>query len=148
MSNITTVLWAGDADFVCNWMSSHTISNDIEYSEQAAFRAKPLAPYIVNGVVGGSFKAEANLSFLQVYGAGHQVPSYSELCHNILLRGTILTLSCSAPELALQVFRQTMHRKQLESTWVSCFAWIGWIDSVAKLGKRLNNKVIDFLNRT
>jgi len=33
--------------------------------------------YTVNGTAGGLFKTLDNLSWIQVYGAGHEVPYYS-----------------------------------------------------------------------
>lgn len=43
------------------------------------------------------FKTQNNFSWLQVYGAGHEVPYYT-------------------PEVALQAFKQTMSKKALTST--------------------------------
>lgn len=38
-----------------------------------------LSSYTVNGTAGGMFKTVNNLSWLTVYGAGHEVPYYSGL---------------------------------------------------------------------
>lgn len=51
----------------------------------------------MNGATGGTFKTQDNLSFLRVFGAGHEVPFYT-------------------PALALQVFEQTMKGLPLSST--------------------------------
>ena len=37
--------------------------------------------YTVNGTAGGLFKTLDNLSWIQVYGAGHEVPYYGMLYH-------------------------------------------------------------------
>lgn len=75
-AGITTLIWAGDADWICNWYGVFDVANSITYSGQSAFKAKSLAPYKVNGKEGGTFKTQDNLSFLRVYGAGHEVMYY------------------------------------------------------------------------
>lgn len=95
--NVTVLIWAGDADFICNWYGSAAVVDAVEYDGQAAFQAKDLQPYTVNGQEMGQFKTEGKLSFLRVYGAGHEVPYYQ-------------------PEVALQVFEQTMKGQAISST--------------------------------
>ncbi|KAF2734505.1 putative carboxypeptidase S1 [Polyplosphaeria fusca] len=96
-TNLTTIVWAGDADWICNWFGNLAVANVVDYPGNAAFASKALAPYKVNGKEGGQFKTEGNLSFLRVYAAGHEVPYYQ-------------------PELALQVFIQTMKKGAIQST--------------------------------
>ena len=96
-SGVTTLIWAGDADWICNWFGNLDVANQINYSGKSAFAAKALAPYTVNGKEGGQFKTQANLSFLRVYAAGHEVPYYQ-------------------PALALQAFIQTMKKGPVAST--------------------------------
>jgi carboxypeptidase D len=52
------------------------IANAVKYPGQSSFSGKSLAPYKVNGKEGGTFKTQDNLSFMRVYGAGHEVPYY------------------------------------------------------------------------
>ena len=96
-SGITTVVWAGDADWICNWFGGLAAANAVMYSGQSQFAAKALAPYNVAGAQGGTFKTVDNFSFLRVFGSGHEVPFYK-------------------PQLALQVFKQTMQQQPLSST--------------------------------
>ncbi|KAF2272698.1 putative carboxypeptidase S1 [Westerdykella ornata] len=96
-SGVATLIWAGDADWMCNWFGVLDVANSIPHPGQQEFAAKPLTPYTVNGKVKGSFKAQQNLSFLRVFDAGHLVMYYQ-------------------PELALQAFIQTMRRDAIEST--------------------------------
>jgi len=72
-------------------------ANAVTYSGSSAFNAAPLAPYTVSGTQGGTFKQVGNFGFLRVFGAGHEVPFYQ-------------------PQLALQVFKQTMSQTPLKST--------------------------------
>lgn len=95
--NVTTLVWAGDADFICNWFGGLAAANAIDYDGQATFSNAGLKPYTMNGQEVGTFKTQGKLSFLRVYGAGHEVPYYQ-------------------PEVALQVFEQTMKGQAISST--------------------------------
>jgi carboxypeptidase D len=74
-------MWAGDSDWICNWMANFYSANDVKYPGQAEFRRTAMAPYKVGGKEKGLFKTVKNLSFLRVYGAGHTVPSFRKLLH-------------------------------------------------------------------
>jgi carboxypeptidase C (cathepsin A) len=93
-SGIQILMWAGDADFICNYLGNYNVAMQVAPS---GFNSKSLQSYTVNGKAGGLFKTQNNFSWLQVYGAGHEVPYY-------------------APEVSLQVFRQTMSKAVLTST--------------------------------
>ncbi|KAF2087953.1 putative carboxypeptidase S1 [Saccharata proteae CBS 121410] len=96
-SGINVLIWAGDADFICNWLGSQYVVNAVTFDGQKAFRAAELEPYTVDGTEKGTFKTQGNFSFLRAFEAGHEVPYYQ-------------------PELALQVFKQTMQQKAIYST--------------------------------
>lgn len=96
-SGIQVLVWAGDADWICNWYGGLDVANSVSFSGSSSFASAALAPYTVNGKQGGTFKTQNNFSFLRVFGAGHEVPYY-------------------APEVALQAFVQTMQKKALFST--------------------------------
>ncbi|KAF2666949.1 putative carboxypeptidase S1 [Microthyrium microscopicum] len=96
-SGAQVLVWAGDSDWICNWMGNFYTANDVKYPGQAEFKSRALQPYKVNGKEKGSFKTVKNLAFLRVYNAGHTVPAYQ-------------------PEIALQAFVQTMKKEPLSST--------------------------------
>ena len=96
-SGIQVVVWAGDADWICNWFGSLDIANAVTYAGTSAFNAAALQSYTVAGAAAGTFKNVNNFSFLRVFGAGHEVPFYQ-------------------PAAALQVFKQTMQQQALSST--------------------------------
>jgi hypothetical protein len=96
-SGITTVIWAGDADATCDWFGGFYSANAIEYAGQAIFENKLVTNYTVKGEVGGEFKTVGKLSWLRVFESGHEVPAFQ-------------------PELALQVFKQTMQKTAIHST--------------------------------
>ncbi|CCU77941.1 putative carboxypeptidase S1 [Blumeria hordei DH14] len=96
-SNLTTLIWAGDADWICNWFGVLTAAESIDFPGASEFRSKEQMDYTVGGKPAGKYKTVDNLSWLRVYGAGHEVPYYK-------------------PELSLQVFRQLMGGKIISST--------------------------------
>ena len=78
-SGIQTLLWAGDCDYICNFIGGQAVAEAVSWSGQSAFQNMALSSYTVNGNAGGLFKTVENLSWIQVYGAGHEVPYYSTL---------------------------------------------------------------------
>ncbi|KAL8939637.1 MAG: hypothetical protein Q9216_003245 [Gyalolechia sp. 2 TL-2023] len=94
---VQTVVWAGDADWICNWFGNQEAAEAVFYDGQDAFKSAVLMPYNVEGKQMGTFKAVGKLSFARVFGAGHEVPFYQ-------------------PAVSLQVFKQTMMRQPLSST--------------------------------
>ena len=96
-SGVQTVVWAGDADWICNWFGGLAAANAVQYSGTSAFNAAPLASYTVGGAAAGTFKNVGKFSFARIFGAGHEVPFYQ-------------------PAAALQVFKQTMQQQALSST--------------------------------
>ena len=73
------------------------VVNAISWPSQSTFSKTALKSYTVSGTARGLFKSVGNLSWLQVYAAGHEVPFYQ-------------------PATALQVFKQTMSKTPLAST--------------------------------
>ncbi|KAB8078124.1 Alpha/Beta hydrolase protein [Aspergillus leporis] len=96
-AGVNVLVWAGDADYICNVDGSLAVADAVDFSGHEEFRSKALEPYKVNGKETGRFKSVDNFHFLSVYEAGHEVPYYQ-------------------PETALQVFTQILQKKPLFST--------------------------------
>ncbi|GAB7350124.1 hypothetical protein MBLNU459_g0788t1 [Dothideomycetes sp. NU459] len=96
-SGIQVLLWAGDADWICNYQGGFNVANALTWASKSTFAKKALSSYTVGGTSYGLFKTVSNLSWFQVYAAGHEVSYYQ-------------------PEAALQAFNQTMSKKGLSST--------------------------------
>jgi carboxypeptidase C (cathepsin A) len=109
--NVTTLIWAGDADFICNWMANHAHANNLKYEGHQRFSNKSLEPYNVDGKQKGAFKTEGNLSFLRVFDAGHTVMAFRKYA-----ACQVSALIEVEPELSLQVFVQTMQKRAIYST--------------------------------
>lgn len=73
---IQTLVWAGDADWIRDWFGGLASAESLTYSGSAASKKKAVNNYTVDGVVGGTFKTEGDLSWLRVFGTGHEVCAF------------------------------------------------------------------------
>ncbi|KAJ9194454.1 hypothetical protein DTO164E3_7339 [Paecilomyces variotii] len=96
-SGIRVLLWAGDADWICNYKGVQKVAEMVDFPGITEFGNAQLQSYTVNGEKKGEFKTVDNFSYLRVYGAGHEVPYYQ-------------------PQTALQVFEQTIKKMAISST--------------------------------
>ncbi|KAJ1946056.1 hypothetical protein FBU59_002132 [Linderina macrospora] len=72
--NIRVLIYAGDADFTCNWYGNKAWSLDLEWLGKAEFNAASDRAWLVEGKDAGEVRTHGNFTFLRVFGAGHMVP--------------------------------------------------------------------------
>jgi cathepsin A (carboxypeptidase C) len=83
--NIRVMIYAGDVDFICNWIGNKAWTLNLPWSGKSKFNAAPDSNWLFskNGadkIKGGlvrtakASKGEGSLTFLQVFEAGHMVP--------------------------------------------------------------------------
>lgn len=65
------LIFAGDKDYICNWLGQVAWTNALEWSGQANFNAAELHPWTVNGQPAGEAKSAKGLTWLRVFEAGH-----------------------------------------------------------------------------
>ena len=74
---VNVMLYNGDADYICNWISGEIISNKIGATGFSS------AGYVnistSDGVVHGQVKQSGSFSFARIYYSGHEVPFYQPL---------------------------------------------------------------------
>lgn len=75
-AGIKVLIWTGDADYVSNWFGTSEVAHKIDWPGRDAFAAKDLEPYTVGGQEKASFKTQDNLTYMLVFGAGHQMTWY------------------------------------------------------------------------
>ena len=68
---IPILIYAGDVDFICNYLGNQAWTYGLEWKGGKAFRQA--TPHDWNGV--GLARTAGDFTFLQVYDAGHMVPS-------------------------------------------------------------------------
>ncbi|KAH7018179.1 Alpha/Beta hydrolase protein [Microdochium trichocladiopsis] len=96
-SGLPILIWAGDKDFICNYMGVRNVAESVEFPGQDTFKSKFLSYWKVTDKIYGDFKTQDNLSYLQVRNAGHY-------------------LMYSQPKVALEVFRQFVSSGTIVST--------------------------------
>ncbi|KAH6654879.1 Alpha/Beta hydrolase protein [Truncatella angustata] len=75
--NITVALYAGDADFDCNWIGGEAVADAVE--ARGFSRAGYTHLETSDGIVHGQVKQAGRFSFTRIYESGHMVPFYQPL---------------------------------------------------------------------
>ncbi|KAJ6581905.1 Alpha/Beta hydrolase protein [Mycena capillaripes] len=75
-SGIRVLIWAGDADIICNWLGNQAAVLAMEWSGKAELAAMPLTNITLAGNPIAAVQNVNNFSFARVYAAGHEVPAF------------------------------------------------------------------------
>lgn len=70
----SVLIYAGEYDFICNWMGNHAWTLSLDWDGQAGFTAATNTSFLVDGVDKGSFISANNFTFLKLKDAGHLAP--------------------------------------------------------------------------
>jgi carboxypeptidase C (cathepsin A) len=79
-NNVRVLIYAGDADLMCNWYGNQAWTNALEWSGKGTFNAAHQHPFIAydslknETIDAGLAKSNGKLTFLRVYNSGHMVP--------------------------------------------------------------------------
>jgi len=87
---IPVLIYAGDVDFICNYMGNRAWTLDLEWQYKEEFNDAEDHEW---GEKDGLAKSSNGFTFLQVYDAGHMVPS-------------------DQPEVSLKMIHQFMHGEE------------------------------------
>jgi cathepsin A (carboxypeptidase C) len=72
---IPVLIYAGDKDYICNWLGNHAWTDALDYSKHAEFEAEVLKPWLTkDNKLAGEVKNYDKFTFLRIYDAGHMVP--------------------------------------------------------------------------
>lgn len=72
---IPVLVYAGDKDFICNWLGNLAWSEELNYQDHEEFRDERLKPwYTKDQTLAGEVKNYKHFTFLRIYDAGHMVP--------------------------------------------------------------------------
>ena len=76
IEQIPVLIYAGDADFICNWLGNHAWTEALEWPGQKAFNKVDLKDLTIagNGRKIGQVKSSGNFTFMRLHAAGHMVP--------------------------------------------------------------------------
>ncbi|KAJ4005534.1 hypothetical protein NW766_011084 [Fusarium irregulare] len=70
---VQVLIWAGDSDYVCNWVGTKRVADAVDWPRKKEFADKSLQPYRVQSVQKATFKSVNNLHYARVFDAGHNV---------------------------------------------------------------------------
>nr|CAG8606009.1 15792_t:CDS:10 [Entrophospora candida] len=74
--DIRVLIYAGDADYMCNWIGSDAWVKELEWSGKESYNLANETSWIVKSTLdkAGTIKHHEGLAFLRIYEAGHMVP--------------------------------------------------------------------------
>ncbi|KAK6354882.1 hypothetical protein TWF696_004013 [Orbilia brochopaga] len=76
LKEIPVLIYAGDADFICNWLGNHAWTEALEWEGKSEFNKVQLSDFNMkkSGKCAGQIKSAKGLTFLRIYQAGHMTP--------------------------------------------------------------------------
>ncbi|KAJ9137224.1 Carboxypeptidase [Pleurostoma richardsiae] len=79
LEKIPVLIYAGDADFICNWLGNQGWTNELDWPGKKDFNRADIESLTLPGSSSkkgayGKVKASGNFTFMQIFGAGHMVP--------------------------------------------------------------------------
>jgi len=73
-AGIRVLIYAGDQDYICNWLGNQAWTQAMPWPHQGDFNTTAAANWTVGGKAAGTLQASHGFSFLRVFDAGHMVP--------------------------------------------------------------------------
>ncbi|KAM3550308.1 hypothetical protein MY1884_008313 [Beauveria asiatica] len=76
LEQIPIVVYAGDADFICNWLGNQAWTDRLEWAGQKEYGKAKSKDLVIEGSKKpyGKVKSAKGLTFMQIFEAGHMVP--------------------------------------------------------------------------
>ncbi|KAJ5902759.1 carboxypeptidase Y precursor [Penicillium taxi] len=79
LEQIPVLIYAGDADFICNWLGNKAWTEALEWPGKAKYAAAKLEDLNIEqnenkGKKIGEVKSHGNFTFMRIFGGGHMVP--------------------------------------------------------------------------
>ncbi|KAI0166105.1 serine carboxypeptidase [Xylariaceae sp. FL1272] len=74
LKQIPVLIYAGDADYICNWLGNKAWAEALEWSGKAGFNDVKMEDLTIDKDAYGEVKSSGNFTFMRIYQAGHMVP--------------------------------------------------------------------------
>ncbi|CAK9001766.1 unnamed protein product [Durusdinium trenchii] len=71
---IDVLIYAGDVDYICNWLGNKAWTTKLDWAHAAEFRQAPDEDWKLDGRTVAKLRSSNGLNFMQVFEAGHMVP--------------------------------------------------------------------------
>ena len=92
-AGIRVLIYAGDQDYICNWLGNQAWALALQWNHTADFNAAPVTNWTVAGKAAGELRSSNGFNFLRVFDAGHMVPrdqpANAQAMLNAFLDGTL-----------------------------------------------------------
>ncbi|CCF60031.1 hypothetical protein KAFR_0I02520 [Kazachstania africana CBS 2517] len=74
--DLPVLIYAGDKDFICNWLGNQAWTNELPWKHHEEFSKQPVRDWTAEatGEVAGEVKSYDKLTFLRIFDGGHMVP--------------------------------------------------------------------------
>jgi cathepsin A (carboxypeptidase C) len=72
--NIRTLIYAGDEDYICNWLGNMKWTSALDWPHKADFNSATNRDYQMEGKTVAKVRSSNGFTFMQVFEAGHMVP--------------------------------------------------------------------------
>ena len=78
IEKMPVLIYAGDADFICNWLGNKAWTEALDYPDHKKFAAAEMKDLYIDGDKDqrniGAVKSSGNFTFMRIHAAGHMVP--------------------------------------------------------------------------
>ncbi|KAI8634611.1 putative carboxypeptidase Y like protein A [Xylariaceae sp. FL1651] len=74
LKQIPVLVYAGDADYICNWLGNKAWTEALEWPGKKAYNDVELEDLSLENEAYGQVKSSGNFTFMRIYQAGHMVP--------------------------------------------------------------------------
>ncbi|EMC92175.1 hypothetical protein BAUCODRAFT_38207 [Baudoinia panamericana UAMH 10762] len=76
LKEIPVLIYAGDADFICNWLGNLAWTVELQWPGQSAYKKAPIEDLklLDDGTKIGAVKSSGNFTFVRIHAGGHMVP--------------------------------------------------------------------------
>lgn len=72
---LPVLIYAGDKDYICNWLGNRAWTNELEYSHHEEFSSAQVRKFHTpSGKYAGDVQNYGNFTFIRMFDAGHMVP--------------------------------------------------------------------------
>ncbi|KZP14955.1 alpha/beta-hydrolase [Athelia psychrophila] len=88
-SGIRVLIWAGDADIICNWVGGHAAVLAMSWYGKATLAATPLTNITLAGNPVAQVQNMDNFTFARVFGAGHEVAAFQPAASLVIFEQVI-----------------------------------------------------------
>lgn len=76
LKEIPVLIYAGDADFICNWLGNLAWTTALDWPGKKAYGQAPMEDFklLDDGTKIGSVKSSGNFTYMRLHAGGHMVP--------------------------------------------------------------------------